>query len=186
MIQIENLDTINNRLKDHYGVTEDKPNFRVVWSEDQLEKRRGTFRDFTNDGFFIREVTEVREVPKYRQYIHEKYLLERLTVVPEMNKVELLELISYEPLWVFETKKGDPLRPTWLAANYVIEQTLHNIEHAGQYTKYKQSDNTPEEKEKRILALEETLYGNESDISDALAHNQAIVVPHNYTTQKDN
>src|SRR5689334_9373374 len=88
---VEKIEVLNSRLVDHFGidtVTGDAI-WRIVFSEDQFEKRLGTYDDITKGGIYLRTVTEVREVPKYRQWIHKKYILERLVLVPETNLPEL-------------------------------------------------------------------------------------------------
>ena len=82
---METLEIINKRLKDNYGETVDRPNFRIVWSEDQFENR---LTHFTDEGFELIH-PEVRQLPKYKQWIHDKYVLERLTEVPIINENEL-------------------------------------------------------------------------------------------------
>ena len=174
---METLEIINKRLKDNYGETVDKPNFRIVWSETEFENR---LTNFTNEGFELIH-PEVRQLPKYRQWIREKYVLERLTEVPIINESELPESrLSYEPLWVFEDAKGNAVRPTWPAAKFVIETVHEQVRTSSYYTKYKDPDNglTQEQQfEKRNLELQEIqdeLFGNETTIGDALAHKQGV------------
>lgn len=167
----ESVEVLNQRLVDYFGYFEGQPSWRVVFSDDQLEKRRGTYRDHTKEGLFLREVTEIREVPKYRQWIQHKWILERLTAVPEMCQDELLTRLSYEPIWVFEDKKGNPLDPIWMAIEYLVTRILG---------KQGRRPFIPEENaEERISKLEEYLFGNETDVGDALAHKEGIVVPEN-------
>src|SRR5262245_31149745 len=102
-ITYEKVETINRRLHDLYGETESQgerlPNFRIVWSEDQFEMRK---TDYTDSGFRLLH-PEVRKLPKYRQWITKKHVLERLTVVPFVNEHDLPDSkLSYEPIWVFE------------------------------------------------------------------------------------
>src|SRR6476659_3793285 len=99
---------INRRLKDIYGTDLlGQPIYRVIWSDDETEKRFGTFRDFVpGTNILVREVTEVRETKKY-SYVHPScYVLEKL-FFNQHNK-EILDnrtlspqTCTYEPLWVF-------------------------------------------------------------------------------------
>src|ERR1035437_5550442 len=100
----ETIESINKKLKEEYG-TEfgNSPRFRVVFSEDQYEKR---MTDFTDEGFEL-ITPEVRLLPKYKQWIREKYILERL--IPVTGETDLVVKVSYEPAWVFQNKKGDYL-----------------------------------------------------------------------------
>jgi len=174
------IDEINRKLSDHFGLFESTyPNYRIVWSEDQFEKRLGTYEDRTPEGVFIREVTEVRLVPKYRQWIHNKYILEKLFPIEGINeKLLTVEKLSYEPIWTFEDKFGNALRPNWIAAKFIVDTIHANIRTKG-YKKYKEP--TKEEavhiRMERINQIEQSLFGNETDLGDALAHKQAIIVP---------
>lgn len=170
------MDALNARISDRYGVSiEGTPKFRVVWSEDQTEKR---ITQYTDEGFQLIH-PEVRELPKYKQWIHQKYVLERLTVMPEFAITDLVDKISYEPVWVFESAKGIALVPTWPACWHILE-SLHQLVSSVGYTKYKDKTETKEEYEARIDALVDDLYGNETETGDALSHGDAIVVPRSY------
>jgi hypothetical protein len=177
----ESLDIINQRLEDTYGRFSDKPLYRIVWSEDQFENRFGDYEDYDDRGYFIRRVSEVRLVPKYRQWIQKRHVLERLTEVPEINRGEIFTKISYEPIWVFEhAQTGEGLPPSWGAARFVIEQINEQMRTAG-YTKYKDPEEDPDEaleqKAQRIIELENILFGDETETGDALKYKQGIVVP---------
>jgi len=180
---MEPVEILNKRLVEHFGVAwNDWAIWRIVWSEDQLEKRFGTYNDFTSEGIFIRTVTEWREVPKYRQWIQNKFVLEQLTAIPEINKDELGNKISYEPIWVFEDANGNALPAKWEAAKLVIDSlyaAMHNESLGPKYVD-PMINMTPEVREEELARLQTELFGNETDIGDALAHKQAIVVPHNY------
>lgn len=174
-IQDFELALINNRLREIYGQSlEGLSNFRVIWADDQFEKRRMTH---TDSGIQLL-TPEVREVPKYRQWVQGKYILERLTVVPEFVETDLINTISYEPLWVFEDKNGNPLNPKWGAIQFVMETVMDNMLHGG-YKKYKEptTEEAIEQKQQRVRQLEEELFGNESPVGTALAHKEAVTVP---------
>jgi hypothetical protein len=181
----ETIESINQQLIDEFGidtVTGD-PIWRVVWSEDQFEHRLGTYDDITPAGLYLRTVTEVRWVPKYRQWIQKKYVLERLVVVPESNMPELPSTkLSYEPLWVFEDVNGGYLPPKWEAAKFIIDTV-----YAAQYknhnlARYNDPENSQEAslelKKQRIDKIQEELYGDEiGQIGMDLLMGQAISKP---------
>jgi hypothetical protein len=174
---LETLEIINKRLHENYGETENMPNFRIVWSEDQFEFRS---TNFTDEGFQLLH-PEVRKLPKYKQWIKSKYLLERLTAVPFISKEELADAkISYEPLWVFEDVKGFPVLPTWAGAKFVIETVHEQVRTKGAYTKYKDPDDgltesqAIEKKNVELQSIQDELFGNESTITDALAYKQGV------------
>lgn len=179
----EPIDSINKQLVDLFGVdtVTGLPMWRVVWSEDQLEKRFGTYDDFTREGIYLRTVTEVREVPKYRQWIQAKFVLERLTLIPIINKEELpTQQLSYEPMYVFENFKGEPLPPRVDVCKILID-TLYAGMGKSSLAKYKDdySQYTPEAQNARINALMEYLW-DPSDNADALVAGEGIVVPSTY------
>ena len=115
MIINESIEVLNQRLVDHFSTAwNGQPMFRIVWSENQFEKRLVGF----TDGGIQLLVPEMREVPKYKQWIHNKHILERLVIVPEFQQDKLVEKTSYEPVWVFEDKNGFPLPPKWEATKF--------------------------------------------------------------------
>jgi len=158
------------------------PNYRVVWSEDQFEFRS---TNYTDEGLELLHF-ETRKLPKYRQWIMEKWVLERLSEVPAINQGELNLALSYEPLWVFEDKSGFPLDPKWIVCKFVVDQVHKNIEEAGSYTKYKDpyaglnSKDLLEKKDEELKEIEKELFGDETAIGDALAYDYGV----GFTTSK--
>lgn len=188
MIKIseEDYKILNRRLVDKYGVIEDKPYFRLRWSEDLLEKRWMTH---TNEGFELLN-PEVREVKKYGHYIRDRYVLEGLNAVPFFGQGDdRIEQVTYEPVFVFEDKHGNYLPPRWDVIWFVLENLRNCQEHNTGTVKYRDPESTPEEaaeaKLQRLKAIEEYLWGNETQVTDALTYGQGVVVPHNFTTQKE-
>lgn len=169
---------INELLAREYGITDDKsPIWRVVWSDDQYEKR---LMDVTDKGLSLL-YPEVREVPKYKQWIPSKWVLERLVAVPEVNVKELAGIkVSYEPLFVFENAKQEALPPKFEVARLVID-TIYAATGMGSLAKYKDPESTKEgaleEQRKRVEAITEELFGNESDVTDHLARQTGVIVP---------
>lgn len=175
----ETIDSLNRQLVDLFGIDtiSTKPMFRIVWSEDQFEKR---LTDCTKEGLTLLH-PQVMDLPKYRQWIKEKYVLERLVLVPEINKEDLpSEKLSYEPLWVFEDRRGNYLPPKLEAAKLVID-TVYAAMGRGKLAKYSDPDNEMEQaienKKKRIDGIVHDLFGDETVISDALTRKEAIIVP---------
>lgn len=118
---------INRRLKDIYGSDYLGQNiYRVIWSEDQLEKRFGTFTDYLKGtNIFLREVTEVREVKKY-PYLEPQWVLEKLFFNQHNN--EILDnntlapsTCTYEPVFAFGHEKNGLARPVvWRAVELIL------------------------------------------------------------------
>src|SRR6187399_909819 len=112
---METVEALNQRLKDYYGidtVTTD-PIFRIVWADDQVEKRLVEYLD-TGIALLFPEVREVKKYP----YLKGLYVLERLVVIPEINAKDLpASKISYEPLWAYRDARDNPLPPIWEATS---------------------------------------------------------------------
>jgi hypothetical protein len=172
----ESIESINEKLLNEYG-TEfgNAPRFRIVFSEDQYEKR---WTDCTDEGFELL-TPEVRLLPKYKQYIREKYILERL--IPVVGETDLITKVSYEPAWVFQDKHGNYLPPFYEGCKHVIECIFSAIDKAGTFTKYKDKNISPEERLVEIKKVEDQLFGNETDLTDNLHYGSGIVVPGNET-----
>lgn len=189
----EPVETVNKRLIETFGfdTITSLAIWRVSWSEDQFEWRHGTYVDRTPGGGYIRTVTETRFVPKYRQWIDNKYVLERLVIIPDVNSEELpKEKMSYEPLWVFEDKHGNPLPPKWEAIKFIIDSV-----YAAQYgtknlRKYVDPESTLEgaleAKKKRIEKIEEELYGDDSSLGGSTINcGESIIMPQNFERNKE-
>lgn len=182
----ESIESINQQLIDQFGLdTSTGQNmFRVVWSEDQFEKR---LTDRTDSGIELIHPI-VKLVPKYRQWVKEKFVLERLVIVPEMSIPELVGLkLSYEPIWVFKDATDNYVPPTFWGCKFIID-ILYAALGKESLVKYvdEESKNPTETREKRIKSLEEELFGDESNILGRTITGEAIVVPQSYkTTQKE-
>lgn len=180
---METIEILNVRLVDHFGIDSDtgRPIFRIVWANDQLEKR---LVDCLDGGIQLL-YPAVREVKKY-PYLKDLYVLERLVVVPEVNQAELpTSKLSYEPLWAYRDENANPIPPVWEATKFVVD-TLYAALGKKSMRKYVESEEetTPEGLDQKIVKLQEELFGNETDVGDALAYKEGIVVPQNY--KKDN
>ncbi len=184
---MQTVDDINKQLIDLYGIDTESSNpiWRVVYSEDQFEYRRGTYDDYTPNGLFIRTVTEVRYVPKYRQWIHYKYILERLVAVPDSNILELPTVKkSYEPIWVFQDKNENALPPRIDACQFIIntiyaaQYGTHNLKkyHDPEWCQEAELDN----RKKRVDGLVEELFGEQSSLEGTTVTGESIIVPRNY------
>lgn len=181
----EKIESLNRQLIDLFGVDTltGKAMWRIVWSEDQFEKR---LMNMTDEGLYLIH-PEVREVPKYRTYIKDKYILERLVLVPESQENDLpTTRLSYEPMWTFQDKDGNYLPPTLLASKFVVDAVYAAIGKKS-LAKYKDPDaeNPIESHVARVDALEKELFGNETPVGDALRIGTGIVVPQNYDTKKE-
>jgi hypothetical protein len=168
----ESIEDINKKLLEEFG-TEfgSSPRFRIVFSDDQYEKR---WTDFTDEGFELLH-PEVRLLPKYKQYIRAKYILERL--VPIAGETDLLTKVSYEPAWVFQDKHGNYLPPFFEGCRHVIESMYESIGRAGTFTRYKDKNVSVEERAAELKKVEDQLFGNETVVGDHLAYGTGVTVP---------
>lgn len=184
----ERIETINQFLKDNYGIDTDdsEPIFRVVWSEDQYEKRE---TKYTDSGIELLH-PEVRLLPKY-SYLKDVYVLERRVLVPETNVKELAGVKkSYEPLWNFKQDDGTPIPPTIAGCKFIIDTVLA-AQGKKSLSKYKDphAGLTPQESyELNKMRVEQTyqeLFGDESSLAGETtkAGTSAIMMPDNYSKQ---
>lgn len=181
------VNLFNTRLKETFGIdtiTSD-PIWRIVWSEDQFEMRHGTYDDITPSGIYLRTVTEVREAPKYRQWIKERYVLERLVVIPESSMPELpATKVSYEPIFVFNDGRGDYLPPN-LEVAFITIWTIYDAQYGTKnLARYKDSfDAHSEDFEVRMKRIEEMtnyMYGEGSSFSSGIRTGETVHMPSNY------
>jgi len=184
-VGMERIDTINQRLVDYFGqdTESNRAIWRVTWSDFQTEKR---LIYYTKEGLELL-TPEVREVSKY-PYIKSRWILERLVLVPITDQTELpASKISYEPMWVFENNKNEPLQPKWEAIEHIIDCIYTAIGKHNSRAKYKDPDSglttkdLVEKERARIKRIQEDLFGNETEVTDALNVKDAIVVPESYT-----
>lgn len=173
---MESVESINRQLVDLFGIdtVTGQAMYRVVFSEDEYEMRK---TDRTKDGFLLLTPVFVR-APKYKQWIHQKYILENLVGVPEIHQDEITTKTSYEPLWVFEDKNGNPLPPAIWACKFVID-TVRAAIGKKSMAKYvdEEAKNPEEEREKRINKLTEELFGDESNLMGRTVTGEAVIVP---------
>lgn len=171
---IESVESINENLKREYGTFEDgRANFRIVFSADQFEKR---WTDRTDEGFELLN-KEVRLLPKYRQWIKDKYILERL--VPVGPDSDLVEKISYEPSYTFQDSNENYLPPRFDVCRMIIDSMYVVMDKAGTHTAYRDPDVSPEVRKQKLVDMEKLLFGNETSVGDALAHGYGVTVPEN-------
>ena len=169
------IEHLNYQLTREYGkeeLAQNQPRFRIVFSDDEIEKRIMTH---TNEGFELL-YPEVREVPKYRHYIQGRYILERL--IPVVGETDLVTKVSYEPVHVFQTseRRGHTYLPPRFDMCYVfIESLLMAAGRPSNFAKYKDPKATPEEYAKQIEDMQKELFGNETDVGDALAHDFGVI-----------
>jgi hypothetical protein len=174
------VEQINKLLHDEYGsdIT-GRANFRVVWSNDQYEKR---LMRYTDTGIELL-TPEVREVPKYKQWAADRYILERLTYIDIPAEEMTINRVSYESIWSFVNNRMEYLPPRYEVCKIVIEAINQKLGKSFG-PRYKDTEEQLEEKQQRITAIQQELFGNETDTGDAIAHGDAVIVPRNYEKDK--
>lgn len=172
------VNRINRSLIDNFGIDSStgRPMWRIVWSDDQFEMR---LTEYTDEGFKLLH-PEVRELPKYRQWIPHMWVLENLCVVPDMNNRELPAVkLSYEPLFPFHDMHGNPTQPTYEACEFVI-QMINAAKGKSPIREKDPEGETVEEqlamKRQRIDGLVQDIFGDETDVSDHLARQTGVVI----------
>lgn len=188
----EELETINQSLRDNFGIdtVTGLAIHRVVWSTGMTEKRK---MNVTDAGIQLL-TPEVREVLKY-PYDQDFYILERLSVVPEVNRKDLPDAkISYEPLWVFRDANGFPIQPTYKACQFLLDILFAALgkKSAKKYTSEEEKAGAISSKEEmyelnkaKIDQIQTELFGNESGLHQATFTGQGIVVPSNYGAKEN-
>lgn len=112
---------INNWLTQRYKTPELRPLYRLVWSDNEFEHRKSTYRDYDENKTFIREVTEVRLVKKY-PYIESRYIFEKWGPgnLTRSSEIPGSENGDYIPFYVFESGKGVALPVTRKVVEFLI------------------------------------------------------------------
>lgn len=179
----ETVETLNDRLVDYYGVdsTTGRAMFRIVWANEQTEKRLVSEMD---SGVHLLHPM-VLEVKKY-PYLKDLFVLERLVVVPDEQQRELpVSKLSYEPIWAYCGRDRQYLPPLWSATQFIVD-ALYAALGKKSLRKYTEDEKqiTPEGREQLIVELQEQLFGNETEVGDALAYGEGVTVPHNYVKKE--
>ena len=165
---------INRQLIAEYGIDSDggQPIWRVSWSNDQYEKRLSTH---SAKGIQLLH-PEVINLPKY-QWIKDRWILERLCLVPDVNVGDLpSQKKSYECMWKFKNAfTEEALPPNFVVAKFVVD-TVYAAMGKSSMAKYvdEETKNPLESREKRINALQEELFGDESFLLGRTVTGEAV------------
>jgi hypothetical protein len=173
MQPLGDLENVNNWLKEKFGKDDlGRAKFRLSWSEDQFEKRRGTFNEFAGK-IFVRKFTGIATVPKY-PYVKERWILEQYIAFPSVEIVSS-ENGSYEPVWVFSDKNGDYIRPIQRAVEFILWTLLFGTK--DKMTPKGLKDEEQNQIESETKFFQEYLENDRPYLATMLANKEAITVP---------
>lgn len=171
------LEQMNDKLKELYGSQlNGQANFRLVWSEDQYEKRLSTFSDYYGH-IFLRSVREVRYCKKY-SWIDRRFILEKL--VPNITPEELPcdGPLTYCPIFVFENVQGIALTPNWRATNLLVQHLLYGKRSKLSLATMAEQYDAELEADKQFML--EYLNNEFPAVAAQLVHGEGISVPNSY------
>lgn len=118
-----NKEEFNRKLSDTFGLALDgEPRFRVVFSDDEVETRIGKFDEYYGD-ILVRSFTGARECKKY-SYLDGMFVLEER--LPTFNP-ELIDKVTYEPIYIFRGENEEPLPLNWDVAMIIINKRLNPV-----------------------------------------------------------
>ena len=164
------LGSLNKSLRNSFGFDiRNRPLLRIVWSNDEIEKRFGPFEVYYGH-IYLRTETGVREVLKY-EYIQDRWILERLFP----NNTEATGIIgdtTYEPIYVFQDKNENYLEPNLRVCQFIVHSLLHPLTNKLRYR-----DEAQARIEKEIKFFEEYLDNKSPYLATMLHNKEAIVVP---------
>lgn len=120
----EDINLINVQLIDKYGITLDgKPKFRIVWSENELEHRKTSYRN----GIVLIH-PEIVELKKYN-YLKDRWILERWVAHSSTAELVTTEGGSYEAVWAFQGPNHEYIRPVWRAVEILVAAAEGNLDY---------------------------------------------------------
>jgi hypothetical protein len=120
--------SLNNWLIESYGKTPTgKVRFRVVWSEDIFEMRKGAFNEFYGN-IFLREIIGIQRVKKYN-FINNRFILEGWVDADMSHNGEVPEAKGgdFTAIYVFENNKREPLPVTRKALAFMVASVQGRI-----------------------------------------------------------
>lgn len=172
------IDVINEWLDKEYG--HDlllRPNYRIIWSVGILEKRKGTFEEFSGP-IFLRSYYGVKEMPKYQYHPtwREKWILEKLTFDLPNPELVLDMAGSYEPIYVWMDDDEKYFKPSLRHVQFYMSKILAPKVFIEDWDAVERAE-IEQEAEKNYGIMEDLWGGPEAT---AIHQQEGIVVPSNY------
>jgi len=178
---MENVKLINKYLESTYGrALDNKPKFRVAWSEDLFEVRKGLF-------FPLQVVETIERAHKYSM-ISDKYILEVYTrafpdvfaqALKHSNEV-IMESDGYEPIRVFMDRDGNYLPPHMGVCKIFCDSFIEliNRPEAKRLTAKQANYEDVQKMRQEVDKFYELLSANDSDLlAGRFVHKEAIMLP---------
>lgn len=170
------IQNINAWLTMFGGETPDKkPIFRLSWSDDQFEWRRGEFNIFGEDGRFMRTETGVRYKRKYN-YVHERWILEKWAPQDMVADPSLPNVTNgdYIPFWVFEGKDGNYLEPTQKIVEFMFYMFMRQKKRTPQDVANEMKIKEDEDIKKFMDQIDTSPIGNALRMKEAVGYTKEI------------
>lgn len=176
---MENIKYINKYLESTYGRAQDnKPKFRVAWSEDLYEVRKGLFSE-------LAVFEEVKKVRKYT-YFKDRWVLEIYTLaypevfgraIAQKNEI-VMSGDGYESLRVFQTRKGEYLKPDLEVCKIICDGFVELVNRPeGRRLTAKQADyNDKKKMEEESAKFFEILSGDDSTLIQQFHDKEAVII----------
>lgn len=161
----------------------DEPLFRLVWSTEQFEIRKGVVQYYVGNKR-ISEGEEMGRFPKYR-WLKDRWILE-MWCGPEVTRTEEVPDSangSYEPIYVFESAAGNPL-PLNLAVVQLVVRVALRPKSGELAIRTRLADELLDKEKKLDRYTEDAI--DTSDTQSLLHHGEAIIVPATYDVTSPN
>ncbi len=177
---MENIKLINKFLSSNYGMALDnKPKFRLVWSEHLTEVRKGIFHE-------LQVIESIERRPKY-SYIKDKFILEFYTLAfPKIfgraithSREIVMDGDNYEPLRVFQTKKNEYVKPDIEICKIFCDAFAEMITRpeGRRLTNRIATHDDVELMKKEVSRFEEMLAMDDSDLLQKFHYKEAVILP---------
>ena len=152
----------------------DKSIFRLVFSDDEFEFRRGIYRDFDSNGNFIKEYEQVKYTKKY-PYLQACWVIEQWFDGSVAYSPEIVGSINgnYELIYAFCDAKGNALPPLLKVAEIVMHRAL--LPETSAALKKSINQERYEEKQKKIDAKDWDILNDEGPLVSQFHDGSAVL-----------
>jgi len=176
------VDLINKELR-NFGLNEyGESIFRCVFSDDQVEKRKGEFNEFYGS-LFVRRVKGVKEVRKYpwikRKWIIERWASGKLAYHPDL---ETDKNGVYICVYVYQDVNGNYLPPLLKVALIVVNQLLNPRSKSEALAQDEEQLKKEEELEVQKIEEELKIQADEAATKDPKSYRESASI--GYTKEK--